>query len=92
MTFPLATMSPRAGEGPGPTNRRGVSAKETGAVKRGGGCRRRCQQAGAHPQGLPLGTGEALSLPSGPTSDGPVPGLALGGSAQAWSRSGGRVG
>lgn len=48
-------------------------------MTRGGGCRRQCRCAGARPQGLPPGTGEALSWPVGPTSDSPVPGLALGG-------------
>ena len=48
-------------------------------MRRGGGCRRRCQRAGARPQGLPPSTGEALSWPGGSTSDGLVPGLAQGG-------------
>ena len=62
-------------------------------MKWGGGCRRRCWQAGAHPRGLPPGTGEALRWPIGPTSDGPGPRPgAGGGSAQARLLSGGRVG
>lgn len=75
-----------------PTDRRGVSAKERGAVKWGGGCRQRCWQAGARPRGLPPGNGKDLRWPIGPTSDSPGPRPGAGGSAQARLFSGGRVG